>query len=312
MKIQRSCCNALIGTEQEQINQLYEIVKALAGNYFEGFELMGTYNENTNYDKKYMLVFYNGGTYVKTVDGDSINFAPDLHPDKWALFTYPAQGERGPKGEGATVAELAEKIEGSETIVIDENEAGTALEVHLDAEVVNKIDRAILTPTSAPQADRIPYIDFISNAVKYANLSGNVQIDGTGALVAQASPTNPYKKTFKFVVEGGEAVILAYAIVPTSERILFETADSLYQSYLMGFTLQGFYVDLSGSEEVVYPTTVQIEKNGSAIRIYNVPGGSNGQTDSFGKDFEYINDPEGSQFSLLNYFELTSVLKMFE
>lgn len=188
MKIQRSCCNALIGTEQEQINQLYEIVKALASNYFEGFEIMGTYNTTTNYDKKYMLVFYNGGTYVKTVDGDSINFAPDLHPDKWALFTYPAQGERGPKGEGATVAELAEKIQGSETVVIDENEAGTALEVHLDTEVVNKIDRAILTPNSAPVADRIPYIDFISNAVKYANLNGNIGVTGSGTLSSLSNP----------------------------------------------------------------------------------------------------------------------------
>ena len=307
MKIQRSCCNALIGTEQEQINQLYEIVKALAGKYFEGFELMGTYNENTNYDKKYMLVFYNGGTYVKTVDGDSINFAPDLHPDKWALFTYPAQGERGPKGEGATVAELAEKIEGSETIVIDENEAGTALEVHLDAEVVNKIDRAILTPTSAPVADRIPYIDFISNAVKYANLGANIQVDSRNNLFCFPEEVLSYQKIFKFIANEGNDVIYAFMMSPTADNIIKTTSDTNFNDLISGNILQGIYIENVDTEtEKITPTTITISKSGNTIIIDNSLSGVSGFDWKYGKSFVFETD----NYTLLNFFEFTQPIKI--
>lgn len=264
MKIQRSCCNALIGTEQEQINQLYEIVKALAGNYFEGFELMGTYDKDTNYDKKYMLVFYNGATYVKTVDGDSINFSPYLHPDKWALFTYPAQGERGPKGEGATVAELAEKIEGSETIVIDENEAGTALEVRLDAEVVNKIDRAILTPTAGSNVNRLPYIDS-TKTVKYALLNGNVGISN-GRLMAQTEGKGSlFLHTFKFILNGGADVLIIFAPSYYAEPfdLMTKGATPEYFEALEIRTFQGVYIEnVEGETPTLIPTSAGIQANG--------------------------------------------------
>lgn len=63
-----------------------------------------------------------------------------------------------PEDEGVTVAKLMELIKGSDTIVVDENEAGTALEIHLDYEVVSKLDRAILTPLSTPQETSIPIV----------------------------------------------------------------------------------------------------------------------------------------------------------
>jgi hypothetical protein len=49
-----------------------------------------------------------------------------------------------------TVEQLEPKIEGSETVVVDVNEAGTALEVHLDAEVVSDINRSLKTPVANP------------------------------------------------------------------------------------------------------------------------------------------------------------------
>lgn len=48
------------------------------------------------------------------------------------------------------VFDLAEKLEGSDTVVVDINEAGNKVEIHLDSEVVAKIDRALLMPVSAP------------------------------------------------------------------------------------------------------------------------------------------------------------------
>lgn len=151
MKINRTCCNALIGTEQEQINQLYEFVKALAGNYFEGFEIMGTYSPTVNYNKKYMLVFFEGSTYIKTVDGDSVNFSPALNPDKWALFS---------SGTPADLSDLERVIEGSDTVVVDVNEAGTALEIHADYEnVVRPLERALKKPISNPTETVLAGVD---------------------------------------------------------------------------------------------------------------------------------------------------------
>ena len=48
------------------------------------------------------------------------------------------------------VYDLAEKLEGSDTIVVDINEDGDKVEIHLDSDVVAKIDRALLMPVSAP------------------------------------------------------------------------------------------------------------------------------------------------------------------
>lgn len=48
------------------------------------------------------------------------------------------------------LAAMFAKLEGSESIVIDMNEAGTALEVHIDAEIMQKINRALLAPVAAP------------------------------------------------------------------------------------------------------------------------------------------------------------------
>lgn len=68
------------------------------------------------------------------------------------------KGVEGMLKEGPTVAQLETKIDGSETVIVDVNEAGTALEVHLDEEVVEKIDRAILQPVDAVSEDSVAVI----------------------------------------------------------------------------------------------------------------------------------------------------------
>ena len=54
---------------------------------------------------------------------------------------------------------LFAKLEGSETVVVDVNEAGTALEVHIDALVMQKINRALLAPVSAPAERSVVAVD---------------------------------------------------------------------------------------------------------------------------------------------------------
>ena len=135
-------CGKLIGTEQQQILQLYEFIKVLAKNSFSGFEIMGTYSPTVNYNKKYMLVFEDGSTYIRIADGDCIGLSPKINADKWALFS---------SGTLSELEDLQNLIQGSETVVVDINEAGTALEVHADYEnIVLPIERAIKAPLQFP------------------------------------------------------------------------------------------------------------------------------------------------------------------
>lgn len=58
-----------------------------------------------------------------------------------------------------TVEQLEPKIEGSETVVVDVNEAGTALEIHLDASVVSELGRALKTPMAPPSETQVVVIE---------------------------------------------------------------------------------------------------------------------------------------------------------
>lgn len=53
---------------------------------------------------------------------------------------------------------LAEKIEGSETVVVDVNEAGDSVEIHLDASVVADLSKSVKTPVSTPSVDEVPVL----------------------------------------------------------------------------------------------------------------------------------------------------------
>lgn len=96
-------CNDIlrIGTEQEQIIQLYKAVKALSkmGVYTI---MAGVWNETTNYNKKQTIVTYNNSSYIKRIDGDCVNESPSLNPDKWQLIA--AQGKAGLNYKGEWVS----------------------------------------------------------------------------------------------------------------------------------------------------------------------------------------------------------------
>lgn len=96
-------CNDIlrVGTEQEQIIQLYKAVKELSkmGVYTI---MAGVWNAETNYNKKQTIVTYNNSSYIKRIDGDCVNESPSLNPDKWQLIA--AQGAAGLNYKGAWVS----------------------------------------------------------------------------------------------------------------------------------------------------------------------------------------------------------------
>lgn len=75
-----------------------------------------------------------------TITGDGT----DASPYVWAFNLNRTEAD------DITAEKLFDIIKGSETIVVDISEDGTTLEVHLDADVIQKIDRALLTPVSPP------------------------------------------------------------------------------------------------------------------------------------------------------------------
>lgn len=72
-----------------------------------------------------------------------------------SYFRVAFYGELKTASAEVNVDTLGELIEGSETVVVDVNEEGTALEVHLDGSVASKIDRALLQPLSVPTEDSV-------------------------------------------------------------------------------------------------------------------------------------------------------------
>ena len=72
-----------------------------------------------------------------------------------SYFRVTFYGELKTTSAEVNVDTLAELIKGSETVVVDVDEEGTALEIHLDASVVSKLGRALLQPLSPPTEESL-------------------------------------------------------------------------------------------------------------------------------------------------------------
>ena len=73
-------------------------------------------------------------------------------------------------------------LKGSESIVIDVDESGDFIEVHLDADIAAKLGRVLMTPMSAPASVSLVAVD-TSNAQTMLTLGDGLTIEG-GALKA--------------------------------------------------------------------------------------------------------------------------------
>lgn len=63
-------------------------------------QYLGEWNDTTNYNAAGMQVSYDGSSYVKRIDGDAVNFAPNINPEKWQLVA--AEGQAGTDGKDGT------------------------------------------------------------------------------------------------------------------------------------------------------------------------------------------------------------------
>lgn len=87
-----------------------------------------------------------------------------------------------------TAEQLQNKIEGSDSIVVDLNETGDKLEIHIDYEVLNKIERALLIPSTYPTEFELVGVDTdrkqqrvrLGDGLTYNELSGILEVSGGG------------------------------------------------------------------------------------------------------------------------------------
>lgn len=93
------------------------------------------------------------------------------------------QGQQGPQGPAGSDAEvnaenLLNVLQGSETIVVDEAEDGEHVEVHIDADILTKINRALLTPLSTPAQKQIAGVGTNGEQVMF-NIGEGLEIVGS-------------------------------------------------------------------------------------------------------------------------------------
>lgn len=89
---------------------------------------------------------------------------------------------------------LSALIEGSESIVVDINESNTALEIHIDADVMQKINRSLTLPLSTPTEQKIVGVDR-TNSQNLLGLGEGLQIENdkvkVGGTITDAEVIEP-------------------------------------------------------------------------------------------------------------------------
>lgn len=99
-------------------------------------------------------------------------------------------------------------VKGSESIVIDVDESGTFFDIHLDADIVTKLSRVLVTPMSAPASVSLVAVD-TSNAQALLTLGSGLSVSG-GVLSASGGGGGGGTKLYKHTVEmsGGKRLIV--------------------------------------------------------------------------------------------------------
>lgn len=69
-----------------------------------------------------------------------------------------------------TPENLVEKFEGTDTVIVDLNENDDKIEIHLDGDIINKIDRALLLPVSQLGYSSVPIVND-GNNLTYKKIS---------------------------------------------------------------------------------------------------------------------------------------------
>lgn len=106
---------------------------------------------------------------------------------------------------------LVEIFEGSDTVVVDVNEAGTKIEIHLDSDIVSKIERSILLPIGALGQECVPVVA-PNKSVTY------IPVDNVGG---------PKKVYYQKVFHGNRGEIIVSPPIEEANIISYNNAPNI-------------------------------------------------------------------------------------
>lgn len=152
-----------------------------------------------------------------------------------------------------TTEKLSRVLEGSETVVVDENLEGDKLQVRLDQDVTNKLDRALVTPLTTPTEKMIVGVGTGNEQVMY-------KIGDGLEIVGSTSPYTIQKKehSYELILEN----TLTEAVRTISQQVTKNYKKIIIKIKNASADLPGFaYPSLNG-------VVVNIESYSTSHRNY--------------------------------------------
>ena len=89
-------------------------------------------------------------------------------------------------------------IAGSDTVIVDLAEDGTHANIHLDADIKNKLDKALITPTSTPTATEIVAVDN-TNSQTMLSIGDGLSVENGTLKVSGGASSSIYRHNVSFI-----------------------------------------------------------------------------------------------------------------
>ena len=137
-------------------------------------------------------------------------------------------------------------VKGSESVVIDVDESGTFFDIHLDAAIVTKLSRVLVTPMSAPASVSLVAVD-TSNSQTMLTLGSGLSVSG-GVLSASGGGGNSSLYLHEIMVVGASGTYALTQIrfvskdaTPIAASISLADLCAYLTSRFIAFNLEAIY-----------------------------------------------------------------------
>lgn len=172
------------------------------------------------------------------------------------------------------VYDLAEKLEGSDTIVVDINEDGDKVEIHLDSDVVAKIDRALLLPVFTPTEFELVGVNEQKEQVR-VKLGEGVEYDAeTQTIKATASGgTKLYRHLIKDISQVGSPSFVydTIEVISTSNVPITDdqTFQNIFNNYCVSATIPYYGTIFSLFSYFLNQVAITYSDRGQGNEVYS-------------------------------------------
>ena len=213
-------CNATVLYVQEELDRNLERTTSLVEDYISAFR--------AEYQQAIAQAQQNLNNQVLLIKSDIENYVQE---QKTELYGYIEEKKGELEVDVKNEILYGDVIEGSETIVVDVNEDNTALEIHLDAEVVSKIERSVLIPLQTSTNARLPVLG-TDNSIGWEPVESFVGGGGGTKLykhsIYQEEPYGPFVNSF------------AISTRSTPYTTMTEVANDFNNGNILSLVLDGY------------------------------------------------------------------------